>query len=173
VRRSLLAGFLLGSCFGVSMKSTLFLFSIAVAAPLTLILVGHERLGQSWKHLTQCITAFLVATSIVPATIMAFFALKGVWHDFRYCVFDFNFLARSASENSSVFRNHPATVIIASLIILYIAYRMTRDSDNGGLAFRRAFVLIVSASYFLALKGFWPVISYDDNPPFYPLAAVL
>ncbi len=173
VNRALLAGFLLGSCFGVSMKSTLFLFSIAVAAPLTLLLVGRERLGQSWKHLVQCVAAFLIATSIVPATIMAFFALKGVWHNFRYCVFDFNFLARDISENSSFFKNHPLTVIIASFIILYIAYRLTRASSNSGLAFRRAFVLIVSASYFLTLRGFWPVASYDDYPPFYPLAAVL
>src|SRR2546425_1173356 len=41
VRRALIAGLLLGLCFGVSMKSALFLFSIAVAAPLTLFLVGR------------------------------------------------------------------------------------------------------------------------------------
>jgi hypothetical protein len=173
VRRALVGGFLLGLCFGVSMKSTLFLFSIAVAAPLSLLLVGRKRLGQSLNYLTQCIAAFLIATSIVPGTIMAFFALKGVWHDFRYCVFDFNFLARAASENSAVFKSHPVpTVIIASFIILYIAHRLTRLSNNAGLAFRRVFVLIVCASYLLTLKSFWPISSHDDYPPFYPLAAV-
>ena len=56
---------------------------------------------------------------------MIFFAFKGLWHDFRYCVFDFNFLARSASENSLAYRIHlTPTIIIALPIILYVARRM-------------------------------------------------
>jgi hypothetical protein len=173
VRRALVAGLLLGLCFGISMKSVLFLFSIAVAAPMTLLLVGRERLGQSWNYLIQCVAAFLIAMAIVPATIMIFFAFKGVWHDFRYCVFDFNFLARGASENSAIFKGHAAlTVVIVSFIIVYLAYLLKRAANNAGLAFRRGFVLIVCASYLLTLKTFWPVISHDDYPPFYPLAAV-
>jgi hypothetical protein len=46
VPRALAAGFLLGLCFAVSMKSTLFLLSILVAAPITLFLVGRDKLGQ-------------------------------------------------------------------------------------------------------------------------------
>jgi hypothetical protein len=173
VRRALVAGLLLGLCFGISMKSVLFLFSITVAAPMTLLLVGRERVGQSWNYLAQCVAAFLIATAIVPATIIAFFAFKGVWHDFRYCVFDFNFLARGVPDNSAILKGNAAgTVIIVSFIIVYLAYQLTRTQKNAGLAFRRGFVLIVCASYFLTLKTFWPVVSHDDYPPFYPLAAV-
>ena len=173
VRRALIAGLLLGLCFGVSMKSALFLFSIAVAAPLTLFLIGRQRFGQSWSYLTQCVAAFVLSASTVPVTIMAFFALKGLWGGFRYCVFDFNFLARSESATSLGLRSHPAlTFIIALLITAYVARRMMRAADNAGLAFRRGFVLVVCASYFLALKTLWPVLSHDDDPPFYPLAAV-
>jgi hypothetical protein len=32
---------------------------------------------------------------------------------------------------------------------------------------------MLCVSYFLAFKIFWPVRSHDDDPPFYPLAAVL
>jgi hypothetical protein len=46
-------------------------------------------------------------------------------------------------------------------------------TDGAGLAFRRVFILMVCTSYFLAFKTFWPVRSHDDDPPFYPLAAVL
>ena len=173
VRRALVAGLLLGLCFGISMKSVLFLFSITVAAPMTLLLVGRERIGQSWNYLAQCVAAFLITTAIVPATIMAFFAFKGVWHDFRYCVFDFNFLARGVPDNSAILKGNAAgTVIIVSFIIVYLAYQLTRTQNNAGLAFRRGFVLIVCASYLLTLKTLWPVISHDDYPPFYPLAAV-
>jgi hypothetical protein len=174
VRRGLVAGLLLGLCFGVSMKSALFLYSIALAALSTLFLVGRHKLGQSWSYLTQCVAAFVVSAATVPATIMIFFTLKGLWRDFRYCVFDFNFLARSESENSLVRRSYLAlTIIIALIVIVYVVRRMIRTTDSAGLAFRRGFVLMVCASYFLALKTFWPVRSHDDDPPFYPLAAVL
>jgi len=174
VQRALTAGLLLGLCFGVSMKSTLFLYSIAVAAPATLFLVGRQRLEQSWGYLAQCVVAFVASTATVPATIMIFFALKGIWPDFRYCVFDFNFLARGTSENSLVHRSYLALAIIIALVIVFcVARQMIRAADNAGLAFRRGFVLIVCVSYFLAIKYFWPVRSHDDDPPFYPLAAVL
>jgi hypothetical protein len=174
VRRALVAGLLLGLCFGVSMKSVLFLLSIAVAALLTLLLFGRRNLALSWTHLVQCIAAFVVSTATVPATIMIVFAFKGLWHDFRYCVFDFNFLVPGASQNSLSYRIHlTLTIIIALPIILYVARRMICATDGAGLAFRRVFILMVCTSYFLAFKTFWPVKSHDDDPPFYPLVAVL
>jgi hypothetical protein len=174
VRRALTAGLLLGLCFGISMKSVLFLLSIAVAALLTLLLVGRRNLALSWTHLVPCIAAFVVSTATIPATIMIFFGFKGLWRDFRYCVFDFNFLARGASESSLAYKIHLGlTIIIALPIILYVAWRMIRATESAGLAFRRVFILMVCTSYFLAFKTFWPVRSHDDDPPFYPLAAVL
>ena len=158
VRRALAAGVLLGLCFGVSMKSVLFLLSIAVAALLTLLLIRRRNLALSSTHLVQCIAAFVVSTATIPATIMIFFAFKGLWRDFRYCVFDFNFLARSASENSLAYRIHlTPTIIIALPIILYVAWRMICATDGAGLAFRRVFILMVCTSYFLAFETFWPV----------------
>ena len=174
VRRALVAGLLLGLCFGVSMKSILFLLSIGLAAPLTLLLVGRRNLALSWTHLVQCIAAFVVSTATIPATIMIFFAFKGLWHDFLYCVFDFNLLAPGASRNSLAYRLPLALTIISVLLVtVYVARRMIRGTDITGLAFRRVFVLMVCTSYFLAFKTYWPVRSHDDDPPFYPLVAVL
>src|SRR5215470_19864825 len=48
VCRALAAGLLLGVCFGVSMKSMLFLLSIVFAALLALLLVGRRNLALSW-----------------------------------------------------------------------------------------------------------------------------
>jgi len=50
---------------------------------------------------------------------------------------------------------------------------MFRASDGAGLAFRRVFIVMVCISYFVAFKACWPVRSHDDDPPFYPLVAVL
>jgi hypothetical protein len=174
VRRALVSGLLLGLCFGVSMKSILFLLSIGLAALLTLLLVGRRNLALSWTHLVQCIAAFVVSTATIPATVMIFFACKGVWRDFRYCVFDFNFLVRGASENSPAHRMHlTLTIIIVLATILYVARGMICATDGAGLAFRRVFILMVCTSYFLTFKILWPVRSHDDDPPFYPLVAVL
>src|SRR5437762_12130904 len=173
-RRALVAGLLLGLCFGVSMKSILFLLSIALAALLTLLLVGRRNLVLSSTHLVQCIAAFVVSTATIPATIMIFFAFKGLWHDFLYCVFDFNLLAPGTSRNSLAYRLPLALTIISVLLVsVYVARRMIRGTDVTGLAFRRVFVLMVCTSYFLAFNTFWPVRSHDDDPPFYPLVAVL
>jgi hypothetical protein len=174
VRRALAAGLLLGLCFGVSMKSILFLLSIALAALLTLLLVGRRNLGLSWTHLVQCVVAFVVSTATIPATIMVFFAFKGIWSDFRYCVFDFNLLARGAAHNSVAYGIQlTLTIIVALPIIFYVARRMICATDGAGLAFRRVFVLMLCTSYFLAFKILWPVKSHDDDPPFYPLVGVL
>src|SRR5438128_1679324 len=83
-RRALVAGLLLGFCFGVSMKSTLFLLSLLVSAPLAFGLVGHKNLGSSSISLIRGAVVFLAATVLIPAAIMIFFAAKGVWPDFRY-----------------------------------------------------------------------------------------
>jgi hypothetical protein len=174
VRRALVAGVFLGLCFGVSMKSLVLLLSIALAALVTLLLVGRRTLAESWTHLLQCIAAFLASTAAIPTIIVMFFAARGVWRDFRYCVFDFNLLARGASENPPGSRIHlTLTIIVAVTIIVYAARRMIRATDGAALAFRRSFILLVCTFYLLGFKTLWPVRSHDDDPPFYPLAAVL
>src|SRR5882724_1991144 len=47
-RRALVAGLLLGLCFGVSMKSVLLLVSLPAGASIALLLLGRKKLGQSW-----------------------------------------------------------------------------------------------------------------------------
>ena len=78
VPHALAAGFLLGLCFAVSMKSTLFLLSILVAATIILFLVGRDKLGQSWTDLARSSAAFLFSMLMAPAAVMIFFALKGI-----------------------------------------------------------------------------------------------
>src|SRR5207249_26805 len=49
VPRGLVAGLLLGLCFGVSMKSALLLLMLLLSAPIALFLVGRKQMGQSWS----------------------------------------------------------------------------------------------------------------------------
>ncbi len=170
VRRALVAGLLLGLCFGVSMKSTVFLLALLVSVPLALILVGPRRLNVSGSYLARCAAVFLAATVLIPAVIAAFFALKGVWRDFWYGVFGHQL-------TSSLYEKKQIVFLILSLVLFpavaYAARRVAMATSDPHLAFRRGFILLVASSYFLILRGFWPVLSHDDYPPLHPLVFVL
>jgi Dolichyl-phosphate-mannose-protein mannosyltransferase len=171
VRRALVAGLLLGLCFGVSMKSTIFLLALLVSAPLAVALVGGPgKLKTSAIYLTRCAGVFLAGTILVPAVIAGFFAAHGVWRDFSYGVF-------GHQMGSSLYEKNQGLLAILSLIlfpaVLYVARRVVVAASDSPLGFRRGFILLVACSYFLILRGFWPVISHDDYPPLHPLIAVL
>src|SRR5438128_4142804 len=106
VSRALVAGLLLGFCFGISMKSALLLLMILISAPIALFLVGRRQLSQPWSHLARCTTALFAAMALVPGVIAGAFAVAGLWHDFRYCNFDHNILPHLDTKN------HPAWWII-------------------------------------------------------------
>jgi hypothetical protein len=170
VRRALVAGLLLGLCFATSMKSILFLISLALSAPLAFALVGRNKLGLSSTHLAWCAAAFLATTFLIPVAIIVFFALEGVRHDFLYCVFGHQFFPRLYGAKQVI-------SAIISLIVFPLVFFVTRRVAAGcadpQIAVRRAFILLVTASYFFALRSLWPLISRDDYLPFLPLAFVL
>lgn len=178
VPRALVAGLLLGLCFAVSLKSTLFLLSIFLAAFLALLLVGFGRLGLSWIHLARCIAAFLATTLIVPASVVAFFWFKGIWQDFRYCVFDFNLLAARVYEHRILYKSLPGLasiiVFLGLVLVVCLMRKRARALEDSNLLFKRGFIFFVCAAYILAIKsGLWLLSSRDDYPPFYPLVSVL
>lgn len=169
-RRALVGGLLLGLCFAISMKSVLLLLSILVGALAALLLVGRQRLGQSWPHLIRCAAIFLGTTALAPATIMIFFALKGVWPDFRYCVFEHNFLPDLDAKNT------PAWLLIVFPIVfpiaIYVARLIVRATPDPLLAFRRAFVFLICGFYLPALYSFWRLITRQDFLPYHPLTFI-
>ena len=177
LRRTLVAGVLLGFCFAVSMKSTVFLVSFILSGLLIIILAGRQKLFVSWPVLTARAAAFLFGAALIPAIIMFFFARLGVWHDFRYGVFDFNILANRFYENRIVYKSN----VVLGLLILIMALppiiyagrwiiRSAAACENAGL--RRAFVLFLCGFYFIVVQIFWPPISRTYRPIF-PLAFVL
>src|SRR5437588_2491071 len=169
--RALVAGLLLGFCFGISMKSVLLLASLPVGASIALLLVGRKRLGQSWPHLVRCTAVVLAAVALVPGAIALAFALAGAWRDFRYCNFEHNILAFLNA------RNHSAWWIIVFPIafpfVVYAARLIIRAVPAPAVAFRRAFVFLICGFYVPALWSFWNLLTRQDFLPYYPLAFVL
>jgi hypothetical protein len=171
VPRGLVAGILLGFCFGISMKSALLLSMLLLSAPIALFLVGRKQLGQSWSHLAGCTTAFFAATALVPAVIAGAFAVAGLWRNFRYCNFDHNFL-----PNLDVKNHRPWFIIIFPVtfpFVIYAARLIIRAAPTPPLAFRRAFIFLICGFYTPALYSFWNLLTRQDFLPYYPLAFVL
>jgi len=171
VPRGLVAGLLLGLCFGVSMKSALLLLMLLLSAPIALFLVGRKQMGQSWSHLARCTTTFFAATALVPAVIAGAFAVAGLWRNFRYCNFDHNFLPHLDVKN-----HRPWFVIIFPVtfpFVIYAARLIVRAAPTPPLAFRRAFIFLICGFYTPALYSFWNLLTRQDFLPYYPLAFVL
>jgi len=169
MRRALIAGFLMGLCFGVSMKTLLLFMSILVGGSVTLIFVGRERLGIGWGQILGLLAAFFASALSVPATIMAAFALYGIWPQFRYWVFDHNVVPGLS--------NHPAWWVIIFAVgfplVALGARRMVAATPETIVAARRSFVFVTAGFFFTALVSFWPFLSRQDYLPFYPLAFVI
>jgi Dolichyl-phosphate-mannose-protein mannosyltransferase len=175
-RRALVAGLLLGFCFAVSIKSTVFLLSCATSLALCLAVLRWQNQPISLRNLTRCGATFLAATALVPGMIALFFAWKGVWPEFRYCVFDFNFLAGQLYHKQLLYRARPGlalTILAAGTAVgAYVATRLLRYSPEPNTAFRRVFVLFLCLAYFLILKIFWPPLS-RPYAELYPLLFAL
>ena len=171
VPRALIAGLLLGFCFGVSMKTILLLLTLLVSAVIALFLVGRKQLGQSWPHLARCTAAFIGAAASVPGAIAGAFAVAGLWRDFRYYNFDHNLLPQPD------LRNHPPWWIIIFPItfplVIYAARRIVRAVPDLVTAFRRVFIFLICGLYVPALHSFWNLRSRQDYLAFYPLAFAL
>src|ERR1700719_94912 len=167
-RRALVAGLLLGFCFGISMKSILFLISLSIGATLTITLDGGKGLRTAFTRLLHCGGAFLIGTVLVPATIIIFFTVKGLWHDFRYDVFDFNLLASNLYKTPLNWK-----WIVAFPISLGIGWLLIRRSRVPEFGLRRAFILTVCATYLFFLTNFWRLITFQDYLPIDPLVFVL
>jgi hypothetical protein len=159
----------MGLCFGVSMKTLLLLMSILIGGSVTLIFVGRERLGIGWGQILGALAAFLASALSVPATIMAAFALYGIWPQFRYWVFDHNVVPG--------LRNHSAWWVVgfavAFLLVTLGARRIVAATPEAVVAARRSFVFDAAGFFITALLSFWPFLSRQDYLPFYPLAFVI
>jgi hypothetical protein len=169
MRRALIAGFLMGLCFGVSMKTVLLAMSTVIGGSMTLIFVGRERLGIGRGQILAALAAFFATALIVPATIMAAFALYGIWPQFRYWVFDHNVVPGLS--------NHPAWWVIIFAVgfplVALGAHWIVAATPETIVAARRSFVFVTAGFFFTALLSFWPFLSRQDYLPFYPLAFVI
>ena len=169
IRRFVTAGVILGLCFAVSLKSLVFLASIAISFVIAVLLTGHRRFDRSLRQWLGDAAAFIGAAAVIPLTIALFFAAKGLWPEFRYQVLDFNFLARLVPISHRPFFILGLTLLLA--VLIWSTRWIVAFAPNPRAAFGRAFIFLVCAIYLFLIEGFWHLSK--TYPPAYPLAAVM
>ena len=103
-RSACTAGTLLGLAFAVSMKTSLLLASVAVAAIFSLWALHPRKPRVPFGELGFRALLFLLSTTLFPAIVILAFVYRGIWPDMRHWVFENNLLPG--------FRNHPAWWIV-------------------------------------------------------------
>jgi hypothetical protein len=149
-RRPFLTGLLLGCAFATSLKTTLLVVSLIVAAMLA-------KRGGAWIK-----TA--IGFAIVPSALLIFFASAGAWDELVYCTFTFNSNVSLTRSNLWIQR---AIFPFTAGALLYVAWRFRRTAPPW-----RYFFAVVMGVFSVTLAGFWVLISPRDFLPLMPLAAI-
>ena len=165
LRRSLAAGVVLGLCFGVSMKSTILLLALAIAGGIALLVSDWQELRITWPAVLANAFGFIAATAAVPLSIAAFFAARGLWPQFRYCVVEHNFLPGWSPWKIYL------RLFIAVAISAFVAWLVLRETARS-TPFARLFVCLAGAASLLVLRVSWNHITRQNYLPILPLISI-
>ncbi|MGI8481996.1 MAG: ArnT family glycosyltransferase [Chthoniobacterales bacterium] len=167
-RRTLIAGCLLGLCFAISMKSILLLASLSVSAVIALLLTDRGMLGLTRRQFIRSALTFMGAAALPLLATIIFIVTRGLWNDFRYCVFEHNILPNLDAKDSP--RWFVFIFPVAFPLVVYAARKIADAAPSRPSAFRRSFIFLICGFYLSALFSFWKLITRQDFLPYHPLA---
>lgn len=142
-QRHLLAGILLGLAFATSMKTSLLIVTIVIAALVT------RTLTRRWLALGVFV--------LPPAVLAAYFWQRGAWPSLVYCLVTFNESVTKTWNPMMVWLPRLLWVPALATIVLFL---------------RRSFWAAATAVFFATLFSFWILISPRDILPFLPFLAM-
>lgn len=164
------AGLLLGLAFSVSMKSSLFAAALLFAFAALLIFRRAFGLEADWPRISQGAGFALAGVPVIPALVVLFFVLHGAGPQMYDCVIRHNILPGGRSLGSVV-----KSFLHWLLWLLPIAAGgavIARQPLPPALRCRVAFIYLAAALYYGTLLAFWPVLTAEDDLPFYPAIAI-
>ncbi len=166
-RRALLAGLLLGLSFTVSMKTTLFVLTLAFS--LAGALWARRAMGGAALDrpaLLRCTGAGLLGIVVAPALIVLYFIFKGAGHDMYYCVIEHNLLPHS---------RHLGPLVRATLhwllwmpVAVGGSWMITRFPLPAPIRTRIVFTYLAGVLFYQTLAWYWPILTAEDFLPFFP-----
>ena len=164
------AGLLLGVAFCVSMKTSLYLAALAFA--LLALLVFRRAAGQraDWPRIGQGAAWVVAGLPVVPALVVLFFVLHGAGPQMYDCVIQHNILPGSHSLGGVV--KSTLHWLLRLLPIAAGGAVIARLPHTPEVRGRIAFTFFAAAFYDSTLLSFWPVLTAEDDLPFYPAMAI-
>ena len=167
-KRAFLFGIILGSAFGVSLKTVLLTASIGISVAIALGLqIGLGRKQTSWKSIPLYLLLIGGGAIIVPGCIVFYFASKGSLWIMYYCVIQHNIFPGLRTWQRFKYDQWIFPISAPFLIGLGIlSYRQARDPRIG---IRRAIVVLTPCIYVILLFSYWREITREDNLPYVPL----
>lgn len=165
--RLFIVGLILGAALATSLKTTLLLWTLAIAGAATYAMCVRPR---SISRALQLAIAALVGVAIVPAAIVAYFYARGGWPSLHYCVIEFNRMVVAARSPLAVWLPR-ALWIPALIIVLRMAWRY-RGNRNTDAARWRFFFAVACGIFVVTLGALWILISPRDLLPIFPLLAI-
>jgi hypothetical protein len=171
-RRSLAVGLLLGATLGVSMKTLVLLVALIISVGGTALFARRAGVQIGWRRALECLASGLAGLSVIPALLVGYFWVRGALRDMYYCVVTHNILPSSKSTNaipgSSLwghFHHHLSLIIGGGAFAFFAAWMVFRAAENPASALRRIFLILITASYYILLSAFWPMVTPQDLQP--------
>jgi len=169
--RSFMFGLALGSALGASMKTSLWIVSVAAGIAACVVLLRRRSVRSRPSWVAERALLALGGMAIVPGLLALFFAAHGAWRPMAYCVLWHNVVPNLGFWHGAPYR---ALLIPAALPLLWIvARRIVDGSRDPAKGARRALLFLTAGVYYVALEGFWPLVTRQDLLPFLPLGAVI
>lgn len=171
-RRAFWFGVCMGATFAVSMKTTLLLLSLGLAAAVVLAmrrLIFRES-ASAWELVKACALA-VAGMLILPAVLVAVFAALHALPQMYYAVIQHNTVPGLGKWRQPGFHLYIFPLSILPLLVLaWVAMRFAGDRRQ---AVGRALILLTGGFYLTLLRSYWPLITAQDYAPFVPLLALV
>jgi hypothetical protein len=168
IGRGFLLGLALGTAAAVSLKTTMMVGAFGIAIGLTMWLAPAGR--RPWRRVCSAGVAAAAGIVLPPVLVATMFLSAGALGPFLYGT-----VWHQLTPNLDTASKLPVQVIAVALMIL--AWRggrwLVQHAASTDIGLRRAFVLLVGASYVALLIGVWPLVSRQDHLPAVPLVAIL
>jgi 4-amino-4-deoxy-L-arabinose transferase-like glycosyltransferase len=171
LRRAFYIGLAAGCAISISMKSILLIGFFLFALLLVAILRALEGERTALRAVVSMLFAGIGGFVVVPFALAAFFAAHGAWQDMLYGVFRHNMVSGLGGRWDG--KPWHVWILPALLPVLcWLGLRLLRSSRQDDLGARRAVVLLAALMYWIALIGYWPLLTQQDFLPFIPLLMV-
>ena len=170
-RRALFFGLAVGTCFAVSMKTTLMMLSMGTAALVIIGLNAASRRKTDAGLISKNLLMILLGMLIVPALLIGFFAAHGALHQMYYCVIEHNAVPGLGKWAKAGV--HQWLFPLALPVMVGLGWLCMHSSANARVGTGRTLILITCAAYYFLLRSYWPLVTAQDFIPNWPLGALV